>query len=91
MTGDDLEREMFILRKLIEKEKAERISATPPEKDPKAQADAADFYICTLSNRIMVYKVKPISFQHSSAVLFQAALCTSVHCVLVGMDLQASF
>ena len=29
VTGDELEREMFILRKLIEKEKAERMSATP--------------------------------------------------------------
>lgn len=57
MKGDDLEREMFILRKLIEREKAERISATPADSDPKAKADAADFYVCTLSNRIIVYKV----------------------------------
>lgn len=61
MTGDDLEREMFILRKLIEKEKAKRISDTPAEQDNKAVADAADFYICTLSNRVMVYKVLPES------------------------------
>lgn len=57
VTGDELEREMFILRKLIEKEKADRISATPAEQDPEAKADAADFYICTLSNKVIVYKV----------------------------------
>ena len=57
LTGDDLEREMFILRKLIESEKASRIGSITAEKDPKAQADAADFYVCTLSNRVMVYKV----------------------------------
>ncbi len=57
VTGDDLEREMFILRKLMEREKAERISATPADSDDRAVADAADFYICTLSNRVIVYKV----------------------------------
>ena len=60
VTGDDLEREMFILRKLMEREKAERISATPADSDNRATADAADFYICTLSNRVMVYKVRII-------------------------------
>lgn len=57
ITGDELEREMFILRKLMESEKADRMSAITAEKDPKAQADAADFYICTLSNKVIVYKV----------------------------------
>ena len=59
LVGDDLEREMFILRKLIESEKAARIGAVTAEKDPKAQADAADFYVCTLSNKVIVYKVGP--------------------------------
>ncbi len=44
--GADLERELFIIRKLIEREKA-------------ALGDAADdFYICSLSNRTIVYKVR---------------------------------
>ena len=47
--GAELEREMFILRKLIEKEKMERIAALG--------GDPADFYICTMSNRTIVYKV----------------------------------
>ena len=57
ITGDELEREMFILRKLIEQEKAARISNVTPEEDPKPGPDAADFYVCTLSNKTMVYKV----------------------------------
>jgi len=48
--GAELEREMFILRKLIEKEKTTRIAA--------AGGDPADFYICTMSNRTIVYKVR---------------------------------
>ena len=46
-TGDDLERELFILRKLVEKAKAAQMPAE----------FAPDFYICTLSNRTIVYKV----------------------------------
>ncbi|KAL4447262.1 hypothetical protein ABPG77_007295 [Micractinium sp. CCAP 211/92] len=45
LTGDELERELFIVRKLMEKEKA----ATLGE-------DHWDFYACTLSNRTIVYK-----------------------------------
>lgn len=48
--GPELEREMFILRKLIEKAKTHRIAA--------AGGDPADFYICTLSNRTIVYKAR---------------------------------
>ena len=46
-TGDDLERELFIVRKLVEKAK---VAKMPSEFAP-------DFYICTLSNRTIVYKV----------------------------------
>lgn len=46
-TGDELEREMFILRKLVEKAKAAQL---PADVSP-------DFYICTLSSRTIVYKV----------------------------------
>ena len=45
--GDDLERELFIIRKLIEKEKAARMGD-----------DAADFYIASLSDKTIVYKVR---------------------------------
>eukprot|EP00798_Chlamydomonas_sp_ICE-L_P001365 gene1365-32729_t len=44
--GDELERELFILRKLVEKKKTEVLNADV----------ASDFYVCTLSNRTMVYK-----------------------------------
>lgn len=44
-TGDDLERELFIVRKLVEKAKAAQMGDA-----------ASDFYLCTLSNRTIVYK-----------------------------------
>lgn len=46
--GDELERELYVVRKLIEKEKNAKLPA----------AQAFDFYICTLSNRTMTYKVR---------------------------------
>ena len=62
-TGDVLEREMFILRKLIEREKAKRISDVVADQENPKEAeegpDAADFYICTLSSKTIVYKVCP--------------------------------
>lgn len=60
--GNELEREFFILRKLIEKERNRRFA---PEK-----GDPAEFYICTLSNKLIVYKVGAclaancVAFQH---------------------------
>lgn len=53
LAGSDLEREFFILRKLIEKEKNARFAAEG--------ADASDFYICTLSTKLIVYKVRSFS------------------------------
>lgn len=44
-TGDDLERQLFIVRKLIERAKTAAMGEA-----------AADFYVCTLSNRTIVYK-----------------------------------
>jgi glutamate synthase (ferredoxin) len=44
-TGDELERQLFIVRKLIERQKT---AAMGPAGD--------DFYVCTLSNRTIVYK-----------------------------------
>lgn len=45
-SGDELERELFMVRKLVEREKA-------------SLGDAADdFYVCSLSNRTIVYKVR---------------------------------
>jgi glutamate synthase (ferredoxin) len=46
-TGDALERELFIARKLVERAK---VAALPADV-------ASDFYFCTLSNRTIVYKV----------------------------------
>ena len=60
-TGAELERELFILRKLIESEKVKRISAQTADAETVHQAeggpDAADFYICSMSNNNIVYKV----------------------------------
>jgi len=44
-TGDDLERQLFIVRKLIERAKTAAMGEAAP-----------DFYVCTLSNRTIVYK-----------------------------------
>lgn len=47
LSGDELERELFIVRKLVEKAKAVEFE----------DAEAAfDFFTCTLSNRTIVYK-----------------------------------
>lgn len=45
-TGDDLERSLFMVRKGVERLKAERIAGEA----------AFDFYTCSLSNRTIVYK-----------------------------------
>ena len=46
--GEELEREMFITRKLVEAAKVEQLAADV----------APDFYFCTLSNQTIVYKVR---------------------------------
>lgn len=47
VVGDELERELFVLRKAVE-----------AEKDAKLPADKAfDFYTCSLSCRTIIYKV----------------------------------
>lgn len=47
MVGDELERELFVLRKTVE-----------AEKDAKLPAERAfDFYTCSLSNKTIIYKV----------------------------------
>lgn len=61
-TGDELERQLFIVRKLVEKAKAAAMGAA-----------AEDFYLCTLSNRTIVYKVSVTQgqshrYQHHSVV-----------------------
>jgi glutamate synthase domain-containing protein 1 len=59
VTGPELEREFFILRKLMEGEKARRISAAAADQEPpRAGPSAADFYICSLSGKTIVYKVR---------------------------------
>lgn len=55
-TGAELERDLFIVRKLVERERV-------------ALGDAAeDFYVCSLSNRTVVYKVRPISAAHIECI-----------------------
>jgi len=64
-TGANLERELFIIRKLIEREKA-------------ALGDAADdFYICSLSNRTIVYKVRAL-WHIFNFVVIQISTSTTV-------------
>ena len=75
--GAELEREMFILRKLIEKEKMQRIAALG--------GDPADFYICTMSNRTIVYKVPPRSRQMRCMCCVQRAPQASAESVHVLM------
>jgi hypothetical protein len=45
--GDELERQLFIVRKLVERAALAAMGAA-----------AEDFYVCTLSNRTIVYKVR---------------------------------
>ncbi|GMH37217.1 hypothetical protein BSKO_05090 [Bryopsis sp. KO-2023] len=45
LSGDDLERELFSARKLIEKASAEKLGGK-----------AEEFYICTLSSRVIAHK-----------------------------------
>jgi glutamate synthase (ferredoxin) len=51
-TGDELERQLFIVRKLIERAKVAAMGAAE-----------SDFYVCTLSNRTIVYKVRCAALQ----------------------------
>lgn len=61
-TGDDLERQLFLVRKRLEQAKA------------AAMGDAAqDFYVCTLSNRTIVYKVRVCACRRCTA-------CTGCTC-----------
>lgn len=48
--GEELEREMFILRKVIEKAKAAKLA--------DGLDGLSDFYICTMSSKTIVYKVR---------------------------------
>ena len=50
-TGEELEREMFILRKVIEKAKNAKIKQD-------GVSPLSDFYICTLSSKTICYKVR---------------------------------
>lgn len=54
--GAELEREFFLLRKLVEGERLKRLGANPPAAGSTGPA-LSDFYICSLSNKTIVYKV----------------------------------
>ena len=49
-TGEELEREMFILRKVIEKAKFAKLKQD-------GMSALSDFYICTMSSKTICYKV----------------------------------
>ncbi len=49
-TGEELEREMFILRKVIEKAKFDKLKQD-------GMSPLSDFYICTMSSKTICYKV----------------------------------
>jgi glutamate synthase domain-containing protein 1 len=61
-TGADLERELFIVRKLIERERA------------ALGAAADDFYVCSLSNRTIVYKARDDAQLHRPSLPMQYML-----------------
>lgn len=69
-TGDELERQLFIVRKLVEKAKAAAMGAA-----------AEDFYLCTLSNRTIVYKVL-FSRRHVTDL---SSYLPVLHCVSVAV------
>lgn len=52
-TGDELEREMFILRKVIEKAKFAKIAK-------EGESPLSDFYICTMSSKTICYKASTV-------------------------------
>ena len=72
VSGAELERELFILRKLMEKEKVERIGAATADteglQEAEKGADAADFYICSLSNTTITYKVSCLCAREPAAM-----------------------
>ena len=89
VSGQELERELFLLRKLIEKEKILRFAA--------AGAEPSDFYICTLSGKTIVYKARRCfrQLQYSGPQHFAPTpftLTTAVLCYLqAGALIQNSF
>lgn len=94
LAGSDLEREFFILRKLIEKEKVQRFAAEG--------VDSSDFYICTLSTTLIVYKVWHSFFAgytspmttppcHLSPKWWRLQTCTSACDALQDLDEQSVF
>lgn len=59
VVGDELERELFLLRKRVEKEKVKHMSADL----------AFDFYTCSLSNRTIIYKVRGRGTEEAGRVM----------------------
>ena len=59
-TGDDLEREMFILRKVIEKAKNAKLAQD-------GLSALSDFYICTMSSKTICYKASACILSHCLA------------------------
>ena len=78
-TGEELEREMFILRKVIEKAKFAKLKQD-------GMSPLSDFYICTMSSKTICYKVGLNShkrycngsLQSESCGITVAVLCTCV-------------
>ena len=74
MQGNELEREFFILRKLIEKERNIQFAD---------KGDPAEFYICTLSNKLIVYKVGGVSALATAQCRCHGLACCKPWCPLL--------
>ena len=61
-TGEELEREMFILRKVIEKAKFAKLKQD-------GMSPLSDFYICTMSSKTICYKVS-LNSHKGTAVIY---------------------
>jgi len=67
-TGEELEREMFILRKVIEKAKFAKLKQD-------GMSPLSDFYICTMSSKTICYKVGLNSHKRYCSVSLPSESC----------------
>ena len=75
-TGDELEREMFILRKVIEKAKFAKIAND-------GESALSDFYICTMSSKTICYKASTLRRSAKSFCCRQQSVATKPVCFIL--------